>query len=81
MRGPRMVEVNEQFLNAELELARSYRAKAKDADERTKQLVSMRAVLMVYLKIKVEAEDWHAVSDAANDLREVDAELRAMKPA
>lgn len=29
-----------------------------------------------YLKMKVAAEDWHAVSDAANDLREVELELR-----
>lgn len=25
--------------------------------------------LVVYLKVKVEAADWHGVSDAANDLR------------
>lgn len=29
--------------------------------------------------MKIRAEDWHAVSDAANDLREVDAMLRALK--
>lgn len=35
-----------------------------------------RAVLIEYMKIKVEMEDWHGVSDAANDLRELDAEHR-----
>lgn len=29
-----------------------------------------------YCQMKLTAEDWHAVSDAANDLRELEAELR-----
>ena len=32
--------------------------------------------LIEYLKMKVESEDWHGVADAANDLRELDAEHR-----
>lgn len=38
------------------------------------------ATLVAYLRMKVEQRDWHAVSDAANDLREIEArhpELRA----
>jgi hypothetical protein len=35
----------------------------------------LREVLIEYLKAKAEAEDWHAVSDAACDLRELDAVL------
>lgn len=35
--------------------------------------LSVRDILLLYLKMKVEQEDWHAVSDAANDLREHDA--------
>lgn len=35
-----------------------------------------RAVLIEYLKAKVEQADWHGVSDAANDLRELEAEQR-----
>lgn len=31
-------------------------------------------ILVSYLKLKVEQEDWHGVSDAANDLREMMAE-------
>lgn len=33
--------------------------------------------LIDYLEAKVAAADWHAVSDAANDLRELEAEERA----
>lgn len=31
-----------------------------------------RKILIEYLLAKVQAEDWHAVSDAANDLRVLD---------
>ncbi|CAB4149871.1 hypothetical protein UFOVP1320_39 [uncultured Caudovirales phage] len=32
-----------------------------------------RSVMISYLLMKVRQEDWHGVSDAANDLREMDA--------
>lgn len=32
-----------------------------------------RMALIVYLKLKVEEADWHGVSDAANDLRVMEA--------
>lgn len=38
-----------------------------------------RATLVAYLRVKVEQEDWHGVSDAANDLRELDAAWRARR--
>jgi len=38
-------------------------------------LCFQRTVLLRYLQAKVEANDMHAVSDAANDIREVDAKL------
>ena len=28
-------------------------------------------ILVAYCKMKIEARDWHAVSDAANDIREL----------
>jgi len=34
-----------------------------------------RAALIAYLKHKVDARDWHGVSDAANDLRVLEAEF------
>ena len=36
------------------------------------------AVLVAYLKSKVEIADWHAVADAAMDLRELEAKKRAI---
>jgi len=35
-----------------------------------------RRVLIEYLTAKVDRQDWHGVSDAANDLRELEAEQR-----
>ena len=35
-----------------------------------------RTALLVYLHMKVETEDWHAVADAAMDLREMEAQWR-----
>ncbi len=40
--------------------------------------MSEREVLIAYLRMKVDQEDWHAVSDAANDLRVLDAESDAL---
>lgn len=39
------------------------------------KLLNRRHILINYLLMKVEAEDWHAVADASMDLRELDAEL------
>jgi hypothetical protein len=39
-----------------------------------------RRILVEYLKMKTEDYDWHAVSDAANDLREVEIELKLNPP-
>jgi hypothetical protein len=41
-------------------------------------LEQQHAVLVQYLKAKVETADWHGVSDAANDLRVL--EERMNKP-
>ncbi len=35
--------------------------------------ITDREILIQYLLMKVRQEDWHGVSDAANDLREMDA--------
>lgn len=36
--------------------------------------------LVQYLLAKVEVQDWHGVSDAANDLRVLEAEKRVRAP-
>lgn len=35
---------------------------------------SRRSALITYLKVKADQADWHGVSDAANDLRVLEAE-------
>ena len=36
------------------------------------------ANLIAYLLMKVTAKDWHAVADAAMDLREIDAKIEVL---
>lgn len=38
-------------------------------------LEEQRAALITYLKAKLEQCDWHGVSDAANDLRVLEAQI------
>jgi hypothetical protein len=39
------------------------------------QLCASRRILVEYLKSKTLEGDWHAVSDVANDLRVLDAQV------
>ena len=43
------------------------------------KLESFKARLVEYLNLKVEQEDWHGVSDAANDIREIEARLGMLR--
>jgi len=43
------------------------------------QLLAHRSTLLAYLRAKADIEDWHGVSDAANDLREIDVALRMLR--
>jgi len=47
-------------------------------DMRSMQLEAERVEIIRYLRVKVDVQDWHGVCDAANDLREIDAELRGL---
>lgn len=38
-----------------------------------------RRNLIVYMLDKVSGQDWHGVSDAANDLREIDVQLKLLR--
>ena len=42
-------------------------------------LEAARPKLIDYLKMKLEAEDWHGCQDAASDLRDVDCELAGLR--
>jgi hypothetical protein len=46
---------------------------------RIEKELEQRAGLIAYLRLKLEAEDWHAVADAAMDLREIDATLAVLR--
>ena len=37
-----------------------------------------REALKLYLRSCIDVQDWHGVSDAANDLRELEAEQRGL---
>jgi hypothetical protein len=39
------------------------------------ELVEQKQALVVYLLSKVKSGDWHAVQDAASDIREIQAKL------
>lgn len=45
------------------------------------ELVRHRATLIEYASHRLEDEDWHGLSDAANDLRELDVEIRMTEAA
>lgn len=38
-----------------------------------------RQTLIEYLRVKADQQDWHAVSDVANDLRVLDAQITERK--
>jgi hypothetical protein len=44
-----------------------------------KELELQKAHLVTYLLSKVSAEDWHAVADAAMDLREIEAKIEIIQ--
>jgi hypothetical protein len=43
------------------------------------QLKRHKEVLKEYLLVKVEQEDWHGVSDAANDIREIEVQIKLLQ--
>jgi len=43
------------------------------------KLAEHRLSMVSYLTVKTKAEDWHAVADAASDLREIDVQLRLLE--
>ena len=41
--------------------------------------IQQRKIYVDYLLMKVQQADWHGVSDAANDLRELESKFPALK--
>lgn len=46
--------------------------------ERRRALTEQKVQLIAYLLSKIKADDWHAVQDAASDIREIDAKLEIL---
>ena len=44
-----------------------------------RDLREQKAALVAYLLAKVKMADWHAVQDAASDIREIDAKLQIVE--
>ena len=47
--------------------------------ELVNRLIDEKQELIAYIAVKVKAHDFHAVSDAANDIREIDAKLEILR--
>lgn len=43
------------------------------------KLVEQKDALVDYLLMKVKAADWHAVQDAASDIREIESKLELIR--
>lgn len=39
-------------------------------------IIERKTKMIEYLQLKTAEQDWHGVSDAANDLREIDLEIK-----
>ena len=48
-------------------------------DQKILRLKREREAIVTYLYAKQQCEDWHAVADAAMDLREIDAKLSILR--
>ena len=44
-----------------------------------RDLLARKQSLVAYLRMKLDAEDWHAVQDAASDIREIDAQIALLR--
>lgn len=51
----------------------------KKSDNEFLSYEKQKQVLVEYLKMKVYREDWHGVSDAAMDIREIEKEIEKGK--
>ena len=48
-------------------------------DFTTDQLEQQIGVLVDYIRLKIEQSDWHGISDAANDIRVIEAQIKVLE--
>jgi hypothetical protein len=51
----------------------------KNIDDRIEEYEQNIKDLTEYLILKVKVKDWHAVADAAMDIREIEAKIKVLK--
>lgn len=51
----------------------------EDYDILIQELEDAKINLIGYMKSKIKIEDWHAVQDAASDIREIEARMEVFK--
>jgi phage-related protein len=75
--------MREQFEKSESasKMARKAARLAKKTRKRLEKLQRHRATFIEYALQRIEDEDWHGLSDVANDLRELDVEIRMTEAA
>lgn len=75
--------MREQFEKSEdaSKVSRLAAKRAKKARKRLEKLQRHRATLIEYARHRLEDGDWHGLSDAANDLRALDVEIRMTEAA
>lgn len=48
-------------------------------EARMKILDTRRLLMVSYLVMKVDEQDWHGVQDAASDLRDIESEMKGLE--
>jgi hypothetical protein len=64
---------------AEMPMLHFQPAHYTDIGKQIADLCEQRLALTAYLLSKVKAGDWHAVQDAASDIREIEAKLSVLR--
>lgn len=51
---------------------------AKEIHEQIREIENRIRFMLAYMQVKIEMKDWHAVEDAASDIRDLEAEKKAL---
>jgi hypothetical protein len=51
---------------------------AKEIHEKIREIENRIRFMLAYMQVKIEMRDWHAVEDAASDIRDLEAEKKAL---
>lgn len=51
---------------------------AKDIHQKILDIDTKIRFMISYMQIKIESKDWHAVEDAGSDIRDMEAEKKAL---